>query len=208
MRLVAWGTPGSSATRKQWGPHTPVLSLANTDIWAGESGVEPVLGTAGCRAAALVSARWMPQTPCPGVAAKMLQTSPRVSWGTKLPPVEKGWHRIKSLRTYDEVTEQSTNYKLLSINSGKRQFCPIRHRLVRTGHFPLMTSLYLVDVRGDRSLVTFLMNTDLGQAGPYATIYDSLPGASGDSISIAPSGEPGADNQSVIRARMRGGRSC
>lgn len=104
MRLVAWGTPGSSATRKQWGP---VLSLATADIWAGESGVEPVLGTAGHRAAALVSACWMPQTPAPGVAAKMLQTSPSVSWGTKLPPVEKGWHRIKSLRRYDEVTEQS-----------------------------------------------------------------------------------------------------
>lgn len=70
-----------------------------------------------------------------------------------------------------------------------------------------MTSLYLVDVRGDRSLVTFLMNTDLDQAGPHAAIYDNLPGASGDSISIAPSREPGDDNQSVIRAGMRGGRS-
>ena len=86
------------------------------------------------------------------------------------------------------------------------QFCPIRHRPARTGHFPLTTSLYLVDVRGDRSLVTFLMNTDLGQAGAYATIYDNLPGASRDAISIAPSGEPGAGNQSVIRARTRGGR--
>ena len=98
---------GSSATRKQWGPHAPVLSLANTDIWAGESGVGPALGTAGGRAAALVSARWVPETPSPGVAAKMLQASPSVSWGTKLPPVEKGWHRIQSQRRYDEVTEQN-----------------------------------------------------------------------------------------------------
>lgn len=69
-----------------------------------------------------------------------------------------------------------------------------------------MTSFYLVDVGGDISLVPFLMNTDLGQAGAGAAIYNVL-GVFGDSISILPSGEPGADNQSVISARARGSRN-
>ena len=70
----------------------------------------------------------------------------------------------------------------------------------------MMTSFYLVDVGGDRSLVPFLMNTDLGQAGTGAAIYNNVLGVFGDSISIFPSGEPGADNQSVISARARGSR--